>query len=227
MYQDDDMRVSPIVLDLETCGLQNAADYLEPVMADKRLVDPEKIRADIDRKTAERWEKLALDYNTGRIVALGWWTEETGIQTVVCQDETQEASALADLWRETRHRTIVGFNLKSFDLRYMVQRSRYLGVAHPVLNFSKHDRKGVTDLFLELTFGDGTYDQGCMRRSLKSFCRRFGIPVPDEIDGKQIPDLVAAGEWDQVRAHCRADVALTVALAQKLGVVRVQEPALF
>lgn len=213
------MDVSPIVVDIETCGLPNAAEFLEPVTPDARLKDPEKIKADIADKEQARIGRLALDWNVGRIVALGYWTDRTGTVVHVCNTPDEEGAALTDFWEESRHRTIVGFNAKGFDLRFMVQRSRYLRVPHPILDFSKYSRRGVTDLFIDLTFGDGTYDQGAMKRTLKAFCRRFGIPVNDAIDGKEIPALVAAGDWTAVEAHCRADVELTVQLAHRLGIV--------
>jgi hypothetical protein len=214
------MDVSPIIVDIETCSLPNAADFLEPVQPAKNLKDPEKIKADIDARTLEREQKLALDWNVGRIAAIGWWTEEQGLQADVCKVEGDEASLLRAFWTECRHRIIVGFNLKGFDLRFMVQRSRYLGVPHPILNFSKYDRRGITDLYLDLTFGDGTYDQGAMRRTLHAFCKRFGIPVDDAIKGADVPALVTAGDWEAVLTHVRSDVELTRALAQRLGVVR-------
>jgi hypothetical protein len=213
------MDVSPIICDIETCGLPNAAEFLEPVTPDARLKDPEKIKADIADKEQARLNKLALDWNVGRIVAIGWWTEEQGTHGMVCRDEMEERIALTSFWDASRHRTIVGFNLKGFDLRFMVQRSRYLRVPHPILDFSKYSRRGVTDLYLDLTFGDGTYDQGAMKRTLHAFCRRFGIPVNDDIKGAEIPALVAAGQWEQVKAHCLSDVELTVQLAQRLGVI--------
>ena len=211
--------VSPIVVDIETCGLPNAADFLEPVQAAKNLKDPEKVKADIQQKTAERLEKLALDWNVGRIAAFGYWTEDCAVRVDICPDEASEARALRDFWMAAKHRTIVGFNIKGFDLRFLVQRSRYLGVTYPQLDFSKYSRKGVEDLYLLLTFGDGTYDQGAMRRTLHAFCKRFGIPVEDSISGKDIPALVAAGEWEKVAAHVESDVTLTVALARRLGVL--------
>ena len=216
--------VSPIVVDIETCGLPNAAEFLEPVQAARNLKDPEKIAADIAQRTAERDGKLALDWNVGRIVALGWWTEQTQTQAHVCIHEADEAAALEVFWKHAKQRTIIGFTVKSFDLKYMVQRSRYLGVPYPVLDFSKFSRKGITDLFLELTFGDGTYDQGAMRRTLHAFCKRFGIPVEDSVSGKDVPALVEAGDWDAVEGHVRSDVALTVTLARRLGFVAQPEP---
>ena len=212
--------IGPVVVDLETAGLPNAADFLEPVIPDARMKDPEKIKADIEAKTISRMEKLALDWNVGRIVCLGWWTERDGLIVQPCQNETEEACAIESFWEDCRHRLIVGFNIKAFDLRFLVQRSRYLNIPHPILDFSKYSRKGIHDLYLDLTFGDGTYDQGAMRRTLKAFCKRFGIPCDDGIDGKDIGALVAAGDWDAVVAHCKSDVELTVALARRLRVIQ-------
>jgi len=65
-----------------------------------------------------------------------------------------------------------------------------------------------------------------MKRTLKAFCKRFGIPVNDAINGSEIPALVAAGKWEEVAAHCRADVELTVQLAHRLGIVNeIPRPA--
>jgi hypothetical protein len=215
-----DMDVSPIVVDIETCGLPNAADFLEPVTPDGRLTDPKKIEADIKAKEEARNQKLALDWNVGCVAAVGWWTECEGLQIRLCQGPAEEAAALGAFWMECRHRTIVGFNVKGFDLKFMVQRSRYLGIHYPILDFSKYSRKGITDLFLDLTFSDGAYDQGCMRRTLHAFCKRFGIPVTDPVKGADIPALVARGEWESVAGHVGSDVLLTVQLAHKLGVIR-------
>jgi uncharacterized protein YprB with RNaseH-like and TPR domain len=212
--------VSPIVIDIETCGLPNAADYLEPVQADKRLKDPEKVKADLVEKEQARLERLSLDWNVGRIAALGFWTDQLGVVAYECRDEIREAEVITAFWSMARNRTIVGFNIKGFDLRFLVQRSRYLGLVAPSLDFSKYSRKGIHDLYLDLTFGDGTYDQGAMRRTLSAFCKRFGIAVSDDTTGADIPKLVEAGAWDKVLAHVQSDVAITVELARRLGVIR-------
>lgn len=250
MGLDNDMLpdISPIIVDIETAGLPNAADFLEPIPdavpdespieVDKRLTDASKIVADLDKKRAARieqnreaqakveaqriarLERAALDWNVGRIVALGWWTEHNGELYAACRTEDEERRLLGGFWATARHRTIVGFNVKGFDLKFMIQRSRYLGVPHPLLDLGKYTRKGIVDLFSELTFNDGTYDQGAMRRTLHAFCRRFGISVEDTTTGKDIAALVAAGDWDAIEAHVRSDVGLTVALGCKLGVIQ-------
>ena len=224
MYPD--MDVSPIVVDVETCGLPNAADYLEPVTPDARLKDPAKIEADIADKTAARLDRLGLDWNVGRIVAIGYWTEQRDTVAYVCQMEEDEQRELSVFWRHAKQRTIVTFNGRNFDLPFMIQRSRYLGIAHPTLDLRPYGGgQGNVDLYLELTFG--RKDSPCMRQTLRAFCRRFGIPVTDEIAGKDIPAMVAAGEWDKVVSHVTSDVDLTVALARRIGVVQPQpEPSM-
>ena len=226
------MDTSPIVIDIETAPLPNARDYCDPpdlsdVTAPSNYKDAEKIaafiaQAKIDKVVAferDLAEKAALDWHVGCIVGIGWWTQEGGLHSRMCYTEDHERDALEEVWRTCQHRTIVGFNIKMFDVKFMSMRSRYLGVPYPVLDLGKFARQGITDLYLELTFGDGKFDQGVMRRTLQSFCRRFGIPVADPISGADVPRLIAAGEWAAVRAHMESDVWLEVQLAQKMGII--------
>lgn len=248
------MRVTPLVFDLETAGHPEARTFIDPppmpddptfddITAPANYKDEAKIAAYIEEAKAKRlanheaskrrWleeyetactDAAALDPNVGRIVALGWWTEEDNACVLPCGEEAEEKHVLTQFWREAKHRTLVGFGIKGFDCRFLVRRSQLLGVPHPVLDFGKYSERGIIDLYLRLTFGDGHHDRGVMKRSLKSFARRFGIPVNDEVSGADIPALVAAGKWTDVIAHCKSDVELTVALAQRLKVVREYIP---
>jgi hypothetical protein len=56
-----DIAITPIVVDIETCGLDNAGDYLDPVEPDSRLKDPAKIAASIADRTEERDRRTGLD----------------------------------------------------------------------------------------------------------------------------------------------------------------------
>jgi hypothetical protein len=76
----------------------------------------------------------------------------------------------------------------------------------------------VIDLREILTFDDARYE-AIMPRSLKMFCRRFGIAVDDPIVGAEIPALIAAGDWDGVISHVTSDVRATMALARRIGVL--------
>jgi len=63
-------------------------------------------------------------------------------------------------------------------------------------------------------------------RSLSFYAKRFGLDVPaDDTTGADIARLVAAGDWDGVTAHCRADVIKTRELARRIGVLPAHEEA--
>jgi DNA polymerase elongation subunit (family B) len=208
----------PIVFDIETCALPDAAQYLEPVQAAKNLKDPAKIAADIAERTAERDEKCGLDYNVARIVCIG---SDVGGETVslMCRTEAEEANAIRAFWADAQGRRMVGFRCREFDLPMLIQRSRYLGIKAPNIDLGRYNRANrVIDLYDVLTFQD-SQRTFAMRRTLHAFCRRFNIPVADETHGSDIAAMVAAEYWAGVQAHCESDVRLTRALAERLGVV--------
>jgi hypothetical protein len=230
--------VSPIVLDIETAPLENARDYIDPpdlsdVQAPANYKDPIKIAEYIAEAKAKKQaefdkgctDKAALDFNVSRIVAIGIWMESIKPTALLCKTREDERAALDEVWGYAKHRTVVGFRVREFDVPLMIQRSRYLRLPHPLPDLGRYSRSNsITDLYDLLTFND-MRQEAVMRRSLKSFARRFGLPVEDAVDGKQIPALVAAGEWDQIEAHVLSDIRLTVALAKRLGVVRSDVPA--
>lgn len=225
--------VSPVVVDIETAPLENVREFLDP--PDLENLEPPKNYTKAD--TIAKWreeeavkrladferdctDKTALDFNCARIVALGLWTADLGVKTYLCHDAARETWLLDHFWTFVSSRLIVGFSIREFDLPMLIQRSRYLGVPHRSPDLGRYARgNGIIDLRDLLTFNDMRYE-AIMPRSAKAFARRFGIPITDTISGKEIPALVAAGDWDAVEAHVRADVEMEVALAQRLGVIQ-------
>lgn len=229
--------VSPIVIDIETAPLENARDYvdspsLDDITAPSNYKDEAKISAYIADAKADRLAKFerdctdraALDFNLARIVAVGFWMESIKPTALLCKTPDDERAALDEVWEFCRHRTVVGFRIREFDVPLMIQRSRYLNIAHPMPDLGRSARNSsITDLYDLLTFND-LRAESIMRRSLTSFARRFGMRVTDTIGGKEIPALVAAGAWDQVESHVLADITTTVQLAQRLGVINRSVP---
>lgn len=228
------MTRGPIVVDLETVPLDSAAEYvpapdLDSIQAAKNLKDPAKVAEDVAKRRAEAAAahasalgKAALDFNLARIVAIGWQPEDGELVTHACEDEARERYVLEQFWRETAHAPLVGFRIRTFDAPMLMARSRYLGVKHPSLDLSRYSRNGrIVDLWDVLTYGLSDYETtSVMPRRLKTYAKRYGLTVADEIDGKEIPALVAAGEWDKVRSHLVSDVQLTFEFARRLGVVQ-------
>ena len=207
------------IADIETCAHPDAGQWLEPVTAAANLKDPVKIAANIAEKTAERDDKLGLDPDCCRIVALGWHDVGYGDPRVeICKDEHEEALQLAIFWSSYRqHETkLVTFYGRQFDLPVLLRRSMYLGIKAPPLNLDRY-RSPHVDLWDALTFN------GALRTAhgLKFYQKRLGLPTLDKVDGSEIAALVAAGKWEAVRDHCLSDVGLTHALANKLGLLEV------
>jgi hypothetical protein len=210
-----------LILDLETAPLPNAADYLDPVTPAKNLKDPIKIAADIEERERKQREDCGLDWNLNRIVCVGLWGTDTEPTVLIARDETDERDILLDEVAShlspMRH-TLIGFCIRRFDVPTLLARARYLNVKLPWISLKRWDNPHVTDLYDVLTFDD----QPCtsvMKRSLPSFCRRFGIHVDDTHSGADVAALVEAGDWDAVASHCRADLQRTALLAARLGYI--------
>lgn len=235
----DTIPVRPwVVFDIETAPLTNAADFIDPpdvedISAPANYKDAEKIAAyiaDAKVKRVEKHardcaEKAALDWNVGRVVAIGMQTESmTSPQVAIAEDEKREREMLFWFWETlASRRPVCGFNIRSFDVPFCVQRSRLLGLIPSRLSLARFENHDLADLFDLLTFSD-TQDTKIMRHTLRRFAQRFGLSVPDGISGKDIPALVSIGAWDDVIAHVSADVSLTVALAQRLSVIPAPTP---
>jgi hypothetical protein len=226
------------VVDIETVAHDCVRDYvaapdLGAVTAAKNLKDPAKIaesiesrKAELQAEYAESLSRAALDWNLSRIVALAWQASgDEDVTVYSCHNEVEERQALVNFWNDYLGRKMVGFCARTFDAPTLIQRSRLLNVNHPRVRIDRFGRGDVIDVRDVLTFDDARYE-AIMPRSLKAFCKRFGIPVDDDVDGKDIPELVAAGKWELVKSHVVSDVRLTLALAQRVGVIpaRALEP---
>lgn len=205
------------VIDIETFPLDNCGDFLDlsDISAPANYKDEAKIAAYIAEKKAEIISKAALDLDLCRTVAVGYVREDENDPTVnTAKDDAAEAYLLRNLWDELDNRITIGYNQVGFDLPILLRRSLYLGVHAPALNLDKY-RSPHIDLQQRLSL-NGTKPY----RSLNWYCKRFGLDVPaDTNSGKDIGQLVTAGKWEDVAAHCRADVLKTRALAERMGVL--------
>jgi hypothetical protein len=213
-----------LVVDIETAALPDVElDAPEP---NRTLKDPVKIAADLAAKTARQRAQMGLDWNAGRIVCIGTFdpvgTPATAMD--VCADPGHERAALVRFWAVAWGAVLIGFRLRSFDLPYLIQRSRYLGVRPLDLPLSRYDKSGtVIDISDLLTFPEVQGHTAVVSQSLTAFARRAGIPVTDPTTGADVQGMVDRGDWDSIAAHCRADVETTVALARWLGVMAESE----
>lgn len=208
------------ILDLETIPHPEAHKWADPVKADSRLKDPEKIKADIEEKTAKQADEFGLDPDCCRIVALGLHDVGYGDPTVyLCSNELEEREQLKSFWAtyDKHYTKLVTFNGLKFDLPVLVMRSLYLQVEHPEIVIAPAWKATHIDLYQKLSLDGARKDV----HSLAFYARRLGIGTLDKVKGNQIAQLVKDGAWDQVEAHCLSDVGLTHALANRLGLLKI------
>src|SRR3990167_2369062 len=215
-----------MVFDIETCPMPGCAEYLtDDIDAPSNYKDPAKIAAYVAEKRAKQIADAGLDLDLCEIVAIGWRLPFVGdggpsdCTYAQTRETTSETDMLSGFWRfvqavQRDGGNLVGFNCLSFDLPILLRRSLYLDVPVPKIALDKYRHEGVIDVADVLTFnGRMTW------RSLSFYARRFGIPHDDSVKGDQIAALVAAGEWEKVAGHARADVQTTKALAQRIGLI--------
>ena len=208
-----------LVLDIATAALPNAADYLDPPHADRRLTDPKKIEADIAAKAADRLAKAGLDLDLSRLTAIGL---HNGVNATVhlCRTEAEEraalvATAVAIKDPQGALKTIVTYNGHDFDLPCLMRRARHLGVSFPRLSTDRY--KSINyDLLAELT--DRNPDR---RRSLGFYVKRLGwTDLVKPLAGEAEARVHETGDWAGLEASVLHDLTATLRLAQWWGIWR-------
>jgi hypothetical protein len=214
-----------LVVDVEVIARDDAADYLDPIHAPGNYKDAIKIAEYEAEARAKAIERAALAPDLNRIVLLGWSTtmeHSAPLEQRVCQMEGDERDALRDFWwyvdlAIANNELLVTFGGWSFDWPTVARRSQLLRVRIPTtVTWDKYRSplyKG--DLAHVLTFGGAIGFQ----RSLRTYARLFGLPVPlDEPSGADIAKLWAAGDIDAILEKNSTDLKITRALADRLGV---------
>ena len=216
MGYDNENVMDPVILDLETVAIADAHLYLEPSKAPENYKDPFKIEEFIKAAQAKKLRDAGLDPDLARIAVLGTMTASGHPSVIACKNDREEIDALRKFWALVTTpggytRAIVSFYGLKFDLPLVMRRSQLLGVPFEPLSLDKY-RTPHIDLYQKLTF-NGAIDG----HTLKFYAQRFGIPVADDVNGKDIQTLVNNDQWEDAVRHCASDLMLTRALAQRLG----------
>jgi len=204
-----------IVLDLESAALP--ADQLALVKPEflpaANLRDPEKIKASIAEKEAAWLERAALSPLTGQILAIGTLHEGE-----IHIDTADEDEMLMNVWRcWNQGARFCGFNVKDFDFRFMVTRSRILNIPVPPDLFAGRYWNSLRIIDLMEVFC--CFSRETSGFSLDAICRACGLGgKPEGVSGKDFARLFSENR-EAALEYIRNDLRLTAALAARLGVV--------
>jgi DNA polymerase elongation subunit (family B) len=222
---------SVIVFDIETGPLSEAelkALFKEKTFEEFSASCDGRWKEDTKRQKYEEYkvsawqefvEKAALSATTGKVLAIGWKTA-AGDEFIADPSETVMLTEFWDRYRYCcqRQDRLVGHNIHGFDLPFLVRRSWILGIDVPadVIRDGRYWSKVFIDTMAVWAFGQkGVYI------GLDALARLFGVgQKPEGVSGGDFAKLWFGSAEDRARAleYLRNDLALTAAVARKLGI---------
>lgn len=114
-------------LDIETIPNPKMVALLPEIKADSRLKDPEKIKADIEKKKAEQVQKMALDPLYGQICSYAVCPPEGEPVGMTIDDTVREYELLESLLRYLdKSNNLVTWNGLGFDIPFIYKRAMLL-----------------------------------------------------------------------------------------------------
>ena len=183
-------------------------------------VDVETVPLDKEKYLSldEDERKKLLNPIDSRIVAIGVQKNANPIQIFAGEDE---GKILGEFWSLLASRPqgsgparIVGFNIKDFDLPFLVTRSFLKGVKiHPFL------LKDVMDVREQVS----AFKYGPTRGKLKEYAALLGMSVLDDMDGSQVAERYWRGELPKIVEYLHRDVELTRAMHVRMIELRIAE----
>lgn len=151
-------------------------------------------------------ETTGLDPFTHRIIGVGVFNINS--KTVDVKFSKDESELIRTFWDYyMRATTIIGFNIKRFDIHFVAIRSLKHGIELPDVP------KRVIDILEILSFNQ----QKKMRR-LSTVANFLGIDVKDR-DASQIPSMWEEGRIEELEEYLKKDLELTADIYQKMSCV--------
>jgi len=168
----------------------------------------------------EAVSKTGLDGAFGHVCVIGYQFEDGLPQVVYGLDEAEVLTRFNTMLDNDIPRAmhsavrVVGHNVLSFDLRFLVQRHMVNGIPpHPIINAAANSKAWDNKAYDTMTQFAGYGN----RISLDKLCMALGVESPKgDIDGSMVGQYVADGRIVDVAAYCLKDVAATKACYQRM-----------
>lgn len=170
--------------------------------------------------------KTGLDGSFGQICVIGWAFDDDAPETIFSDSSERDvlglfSQAMSRIQLTEQYETaVVGHNVSSFDLRFLVQRFIVNGIRPPLViqraaQAKPWEMEKVFDTMVQWA-GVGS------RISLDKLCLALGIESPKgDMDGSQVAAYVAAGRIAEVAAYCQRDIEATRAVHRRMTFAEV------
>ena len=178
-----------------------------------------KIRAamqsEFENELDSTYRKTSFDGAFGQVCVIGFAINDEPAITLFNEDWQDERTLLENfaccLTSDIEHKdfvTVVGHNVASFDLRFLMHRYIVNGIRpHSVISRAAQAKPWESDKVFDTMIqwaGVGN------RIKLDKLCKALNVPTPKgELDGSKVWDYVNSGRIDEVAAYCKKDVEAT------------------
>lgn len=201
-----------ISLDIETYPNLDMVEKLPDVVADSRLKDEEKIKADIEKKKAKQIEDMALSPLYGKIACIGYYGDN--IKEVHIDSEKNMLKKLSQLMQEDN--ILLTWNGKGFDWDFIIKRGIILGIEDLNLKHLEVIRSKKNPMFIDLMEKWCGYGKFAKLNEVASIL--LDGECKEDFDVKQIPELIKTTTGQElIKRYCLQDCKLTYDLAKKMG----------
>lgn len=224
----------PFFLDIETIPTQRSdvREFIASTITHPgNIKKPESIAAWVkDEKPAvieDAVDKTGLDGAFGQIVCIGFDAHDDGEPDVIFGLNEHEVltkfnTRLHNDLRSSdlQSTTVVGHNVSSFDLRFLLQRFIVNGIRphqliHRAAQAKPWEVERVFDTMVQFA-GIGN------RISLDKLCLALGLPGKGAITGADVWPMVKAGKIKEVADYCADDVRKTRAVFKRMTFAEVE-----
>jgi len=215
-----------LFFDIETCGrypdLQAFFDSEGPAVYDIFKKKSDRLnngKGWIGDPHQDYLKNVALFPEFGRIACLSygiWKDGEMQVSSIYDNDEKELLKKAANLfWKAGTNGMIpTGWNIKNFDISWLVRRMLMNGIQVPD-SISTYEKKpwevnvfDLKDFWKSGSSLDVTFEEACFG---------LGVPTPkDDIDGSQVHEKFWNGESERVKDYCEKDVKSMVLLCEKI-----------
>jgi predicted PolB exonuclease-like 3'-5' exonuclease len=206
------------IIDIETIALpdEQLASVKPTFEPPANYKDPEKIRANLADQEARWKEQAALSAMTGRVAVIGVLSPVGKFDYSLIVNELDEADFIREFWVNYGHGSLIGWNIKGFDLPFLIQRSWILGLRVPsgIFNGRYFSQEFCIDLMERWA---------CCQPGSKGIASLDSVSRACGMGGKTINGSDFAKLWaeDKQKAlnYCHDDCSLTLSLAKRMGVL--------
>ena len=173
------------------------------------------MQSEFEKELDSAYRKTSFDGAFGQVCVIGFAINDEPAITLFNSDWQDERTLLCQFidsldadWERKDFVTVVGHNVASFDLRFLMHRYIVNGIRpHSVISRASQakpwESEKVFDTMVQWA-GVGN------RIKLDKLCKALNVPTPKgDIDGSMVWDFVNAGRIEEVAAYCKKDVEAT------------------